>query len=187
MAGLNRIYYPQKYPSRAEVVAHGIKCIFISHQRKDKEEAKKVADYIQNAGIDIYFDEYDKDLKVHHQSGDPKGITKAICNGINNSSHMMVVVSPNTVYSTWVPFEIGYGYDKTDLSVLCLKGIPKGGLPEYVRTALIVRDIYDLNRYIKDISGGKASNLIDSISLSDFSSSYNPLLNVMDILIQDKY
>jgi len=36
---------------------------------------------------------------------------------------MLVVVSPNTIYSNWVPWEVGYGYDNTHLGVLTLKGI----------------------------------------------------------------
>ena len=33
---------------------------------------------------------------------------------------MLVIVSPTTMKSNWVPFEIGFGYDKTELSVLTL-------------------------------------------------------------------
>lgn len=119
---LNRYYYPTKYESRSKVLSLGIKCIFISHQQKDKEAAKKIADYFINAGIDVY----DTDLKYNHQISNAKAVTDSIRKGINNSSHMLVIVSPNTLSSTWVPFEIGYGYDKTDLYTLCLKGIPKG-------------------------------------------------------------
>lgn len=96
---INRYYYPIKYESRNKVISLGVKCIFISHQQKDKELAKKIADYLMNADIDVYFDEYDKDLKIHRQSNNPKGVTQAITNGINNSSHMLVLVSPNTIFS----------------------------------------------------------------------------------------
>lgn len=184
---LNRFYYPTKYSSRAEVLALGVKCVFICHQKKDKDDAKKVADYLQNAGIDVYFDEYDKDLKLHHQNGNPKAVTTAICNGINNSSHMLVIVSQNTVYSTWVPFEIGYGYDKTDLAVLCLKGIPQGSLPEYIRAVPIVRDIYDLNNRIAGITGKAIQVLLESKAISDYGTFTNPLYSVMDGLIIDQY
>lgn len=187
MAGLNRFYYPTKYQSRSQVVSLGIKCVFLSHQKRDKEEAKKIADYLQSAGIDVYFDEYDKDLRISHQSGNPKGVTKAICNGINNSSHMLVLVSQNTLYSTWVPFEIGYGYDKTELGVLCLKGIPKGALPEYIRTTPIIRDIYDLNNLISTISGKPKDLLLETKLMSDYQSTTNPLYGVMDGLITDQY
>lgn len=184
---INRFYYPTKYESRAKVLALGVKCIFISHQQKDKEAAKKIADYLLAAGIDVYFDEYDKDLKIQNQGKNPKGVTQAICNGINNSSHMLVVVSPNTLLSTWVPFEIGYGFEKTDLAVLCLKGIPKGGLPEYIRTAKIIRDIHDLNVLIANTTGRSKEILIETKMMSNYSNNLNPLASVMDSIISDQY
>lgn len=187
MAGINRFYYPTKFSSRIEAISKGVQCVFIAHQKQDKEASKKVAEYLQNAGIDVYFDEFDKDLKIHHQSGNAQEVTKAICKGINNSSHMLVVVSPNTLLSTWVPFEIGYGYDKTDLGVLCLKGINKGGLPEYARSAKIVRDIYDLNFFVRALTGRSNEFLVENKMMSDYGSSYNPLANVMDSMISDQY
>lgn len=182
---LNRYYYPTKYDSRSQAILLGVKCMFISHQQKDKESAKKIADYLMGAGIDVYFDAYDSDLKIHHQSNNAKAVTDAIRKGINNSSHMLVLVSPNTLYSTWVPFEIGYGFDKTDLYVLCLKGIQKGGLPEYIKTAKIIRDIYDLNNLTGNISGLGKESLLKSNLIEDYNSYTNPLYNIMDGLINE--
>lgn len=187
MTALNRFYYPTKYSSRAQFLTNGVKCVFISYQQKDKEQATKVAEYLQQAGLDVYFDQYDKDLRIHHQANDPKKVTAAICNGINNSSHMLVVVSPNTINSTWVPFEIGYGFDKTDLNVLCLKGIPKGALPEYIRTAPVIRDIYDLNIKVSSLVDKPQSFMEQTKLMSNHSSSLNPLYNVMDSLTSDQY
>jgi hypothetical protein len=187
MAALNRFYYPTKYNSRSQVVSLGIKCVFISHQKADKVAAKKVADYLMNAGIDVYFDEYDKELGIHHQLNNPKGVTDSIRKGINNSSHMLAIVSPYTLNSSWVPFEIGYGFDKTDLGVLCLKGIPIGKLPEYVRTAPIVRDIYDLNKLISTLSGSSENILVEARKIKTSSDYYNPLNTVMDNLLNDRY
>ena len=184
---LNRFYYPVKYKSRQECGALGIKCVFVSYQKKDKEQAKKVCEYFNNASIDVYFDEYNKELRIHHQNNDPKKGTDAICAGISNSSHMLVIVSPNTISSTWVPFEIGYGFDKTDLGILCLKGIQKGSLPEYLRTAPIIRDIYGLNNLISRISGKKNELLLETKLMSDYENASNPLYNVMDTLINDQY
>lgn len=187
MTALNRFYYPTKYQSRAQVISLGIKCVFISHQKSDKDAAKKVADYLMSSGIDVYFDEYDKELKIHYQSNNPKAVTDAIRKGINNSSHMLAIVSPNTLTSSWVPFEIGYGFDKTDLGVLCLKGIPKGKLPEYVRTAPIIRDIYDLNKLISTLTKSTENVLLEAKRIRNHSDYYNPLASVMDSLVSDQY
>lgn len=183
---LNRYYYPTKYESRSKVLSLGIKCIFISHQQKDKNEAKEIADYFINAGVDVYFDAYDTDLKNSHQISDAKAVTDSIRKGINNSSHMLVLVSPNTLYSTWVPFEIGYGYDKTDLYTLCLKGIPKGGLPEYLKAGKIIRDIWDINYFISNISNQNQEFLFESKKMFSYDKLDNPLRSVMDSLINEK-
>jgi hypothetical protein len=180
---LNRYYYPTKYESRTKVLALGIKCVFISHQQRDKDAAKKIADYLINIGIDVYFDNYDKDLKIHHQTNNAKAVTDSIRKGINNSSHMLVIVSPNTLHSTWVPFEIGYGYDKTDLNVLCLKGIPKGSLPEYLKSAEIVRDIRDFNKYVSKTSNVPENILLETKKIFSFTNQINPLNSIMDTLI----
>lgn len=187
MCALNRYYWPNKYSSRREAIQAQVKCVFISHQKADKDNAKKIADYLIAAGVDVYLDEYDKDLKTQHQSNNPKGVTDSICKGINNSSHMLVLISPNTMKSTWVPFEIGYGYDKTDLNVLCLKGIPAGGLPEYVRTVNIIRNIYDLNVYISHFTGISKDHLLKYRKLFDSANNSNPLYTVMDSSIIEKY
>lgn len=184
---VNRYYYTTKYKNRNDFLTLNVRCVFISHQQKDKTEARQVANYLQNAGIDIYFDENDTELRLHHQNNNPKKVTEAICYGINNSSHMLVLVSPNTINSSWVPFEIGYGFDKTDLGVLCLKGIPKGSLPEYIRTAPIVRDIYDLNNYIERLTGKTRAELRETKLMSDYDNSFNSLSKVMDSLISDIY
>jgi len=185
MSGTYRYYWPTKYSSRNSFLLSGVKCVFISYQQDDKGEAIKVAEYLISAGIDVYIDLYDSDLKPEMQKKDPKKVTELILKGINNSSHMLAVISPNTIVSKWVPFEIGYGYEKTDLSVLCLKGIPKGSLPEYIRTAKIIRDIYDLNLYIPSISGRSKDQMIQNNLILEESSYSNPLRNIMDSLIID--
>ena len=187
MSAINRYYSNERYDSREKFLAKGIKCVFISYQKDDSTQARKVADYLKDADIEVYFDEYDKELRIHRQSNKPQEVTKSILTGINNSSDMLVIVSLTTMKSNWVPFEIGFGYDKTTLSVLCLAGIPKGGLPEYLRTVPIIRDIYDLNNRIGTMKNKETKLLVETRILSDFNYSYNPLKNVMDSLIVDKY
>ncbi len=187
MASINRYYWPVKYESRASFLKTRVKCVFISYQRDDKAAALKVAEYLEKSGIDVYIDMHDVDLKFSLQQSNPKEITNLILKGINNSSHMLAIISPNTIQSKWVPFEIGYGYDKTDLAVLCLRGIPKGALPEYIRTSPIIRDIYDLNNYIPRMLLTDKITMIKNKFILDESSSSNPLSDIMDSIVADKY
>lgn len=182
---LNRYYYNTQITNKAEHFAKNVKCVFVSYQSKDREAAKQIADYLLGAGIDVYFDQYDGHLRISNQNNDPKKLVDSLCKGINSSSHMLVVVSNWTMESRWVPFEIGFGYEKTFLFTLCLKGIPKGALPEYLQTTNIIRDIYDLNRILPKLTN-KSFELLKSQNLISEDSS-SPLNNVMDSLIVDKY
>jgi len=153
--------------------------VFISHQKSDRDAAKKIADYLISVGIQVYFDEFDRELQQADAANDPKGVVAAIKKGINTSTHMLCVISPSTLNSKWVPFEVGYGYDRTDLKTLTLKGIKNSDLPDYIKTKPIIRDIYDINKFLEEQGKG------DILKQKAFDSrdSYHPLSNVMDSLI----
>tara|TARA_R110002051_G_scaffold58469_1_gene107684 strand:- start:1766 stop:2314 length:549 start_codon:yes stop_codon:yes gene_type:complete len=152
MAGINRALKLNESKARINLLAN-VKCVFISHHKSDMEYCKKVAAYIMKAGIDVYLDEYDYDLKHQAQTNNPAGVVRCIKKGINNSSHMLCVISPSTIYSKWVPWEIGYGYDKTTLGALTLKGISATLLPDYIKTVPVIRGTKSLNQYISNITG----------------------------------
>ena len=154
--------------------------VFISHQKKDKKEAKEIADYLKTVGIEVYFDEYDRELQIATETDNPKAVVSAIKKGINNSTHMLCLISKNTLFSKWVPFEVGYGYDKTDLATVTLKGISNSELPDYIKVAPIIRDIYDLNKFIEKY-GNKY--ILENRKFSEYKSYSHPLNNVMDSII----
>lgn len=158
----------------------GIKCVFISHQKDDSSICRKIADYLINAGVDVYFDEYDKDLRISSQTNNPKYVVNAIRKGINSSSHMLCVFSPNTLYSKWVPWEIGYGYEKTDLSALTLKGIMDNQLPEYLKIVPIIRGTRTLNDYISNIEGKIQNRMFSDGLLLENTKMNHPLNNCLD-------
>lgn len=179
MAGINRAAKNMRNFSETRK-AFSIKCIFLSHQQSDKIVCREIADYLMAANIDVYFDEDDDDLKVYRQTNNPNGVVNSIRKGINNSSHMLVVVSPNTIDSSWVPWEVGYGYDNTDLGVLTLKGIKDEHLPDYLKTTLVVRGTKSLNSYLAKISG-KAESILESVKLiKNYSMASHPLDNYLD-------
>ena len=178
MKGENRLKLTEeKIFSRKSL---NIKCVFISHQKDDAPICRKIADYLINAGIDIYFDEYDEDLKFYRQNNNPKNVVDSIKKGINKSSHMLCVFSSNTLYSKWVPWEIGYGYDKTNLSALTLKGIPDAQLPEYLKTVPIIRGTKTLNEYISKIERKDQYRMFSEGLLLKNNESSHPLDNYLD-------
>lgn len=151
--------------------------VFISHQKKDSDVAREVADYLEEAGVDIYFDQYDNTIDRFN----PESVVKAIKYGIENCTHMLVVFSSNTLGSMWVPWEIGYAYNSSvTLGVLRIKGVPKNELPEYLRVVNVISDIWDLNQLISYLTKTDKENLITEGRIRQYSDSYHPLSQYMD-------
>jgi hypothetical protein len=161
-------------------LASNVKCVFISHHKGDLEYCKMIARYIMKANIDVYLDEYDYDLKHQVQTNNPAGVVRCIKKGINNSSHMLCVISPTTIYSKWVPWEIGYGYDKTVIGALTLKGIKAEELPDYIKTVPVVRGTKSLNEYISNITGFSEGYLETKNYIRKHSTMIHSLDNVLD-------
>lgn len=152
MKGINRAHQiKSEYKRRINTTK---KCIFISHQKDDLEDCIKIAECIMKAGIDVYLDDYDPELKHYLQINNPDGVVDCIKKGIDNSTHMLCVISNSTLDSKWVPWEIGYGHGKIKLGVLTLKGIAEYELPEYIRTVPILRGIDFLIKYLAEINRG---------------------------------
>lgn len=170
-------YVNERYVNRQPIPVRTKPRVFINHQKKDSDIACVVAEYLLNAGIDIYFDQFDKSI----DRSDPHSVVRAIRRGIENSSHMLVLFSINTFGSMWVPWEIGYAYNTAvSLNVLRLKGVPKEKLPEYLKVVKMVMSIYQLNSLIADIRKiNRDQLLLENISYSE-SNVYNPLNNIMD-------
>lgn len=147
-------------------------CIFISHQKADREPAKKIADFLISKGINVYFDEYDRSI----DRSNPDKLTASIQRGIDFSNYMLILISPNTLYSKWVPWEVGYGYNKVEMSVLTLKGIKEEQLPEYLKTTKVRRNYESLRSLINEIK----PELINESQVRYFSPSH-PLYNILDL------
>lgn len=152
--------------------------VFISHQRADKTEAEKVAKYLKACKIDVYFDKYDRELQQAWSTGNPNGVVQAIKNGVASSTHMIALVSPNTLRSEWVPFEIGYGYDSLTVMALTLKGIKTADIPDYIKIVPIIRDIYDIDKFAKE--KGNRFIMESSGITKEAGYSGHPLDGIMD-------
>lgn len=158
MEGINRAltdnYVSETYDRcYSKIGDKDVPCVFISYQRDDEWYAKNVANYIVSRQIDIYFDLEDKDLKQKNQNSNPKGVTEAIKKGLNKSEYMLVIVSPNTIKSPWVPFEVGYAYDKKadNMKILRHKGIAKETMPDYMKVKELLHGTLSLNRFLDSI------------------------------------
>lgn len=153
-----------------------VKCVFISHQRKDKNIAKAIADYILKAGIDIYFDEYDASIDINN----PYSVVSSIRNGISRSSHMLCLLSHNALESKWMPWEIGFGYDKTKVLGLTVKDIARSVLPEYLQIVPILRGTKSLNDFLANVCGKTPSQMLYEERCFSASMPNHPLDNYLN-------
>ena len=74
------------------------KKVFISYNHADQVFVKKLARDLQKAGLSVWWDEWE--VKV----GD--SIIEKVSNGITTSAHLMVILSPSSVNSSWVQREV---------------------------------------------------------------------------------
>ncbi len=177
--GINRATYFNKSLIQEHLSARQT-CVFISHQQRDKPQAQTLAAYIQDAGIDVYFDENDEDLRLYREANNPKGVVNSIKTGINKSTHMLCLLSPNTLHSKWVPYEIGYGTEKTHLAVLTLKNVPENEIPDYVKVAdQLLRGTKSLNSYLASITH-TLTNLMENNNLI---KSHNTPYHILDAVL----
>ncbi|WP_308530518.1 toll/interleukin-1 receptor domain-containing protein [uncultured Paenibacillus sp.] len=156
-------------------------CIFLSYTSEDRNTVKKIGEYIQDAGFDIYLDIYDESLQRAVSQGDPIAITKNIEKGLSVSTNVFCIVSEKTVGSWWVPYEIGFGKraDKP-LATLTLKDTIT--IPSYLEITRIIRGTRSLNDYLNELS--KKSNLLFEsastfIGKNPYSMSQHPLDNYL--------
>jgi hypothetical protein len=166
--------------SAKSVAPSGKPCVFISYHRADEKEGERIAQYLLEAGVDIYFDKYDKTLDQLVEEGNANKVTKRIQDGINYSSHMLCIVSTTTVQSYWVPFEVGYGYEQRPLAILTLKGVTNAQLPHYMKTTKVIRGTKTLNEFISQILGKLENDLIAQGAIKKHNLSAHPLDSVLD-------
>lgn len=191
MSGINRALKHQELNKAFRVLesidSTLVPCVFISYQRKDEEYASEIANYITSKQIDVYFDLEDNDLKNYDQINHPKAVTDAIKKGLNKSDYMLVIVSPDTYKSLWVPFEVGYAFDikGEKMKLLRHKGIPKSTLPGYLKVKEMLNGTIALNAFLTSIRNNNRriyENLIQKGERTKTFSDHNanPLNKYLD-------
>ena len=126
-------------------------CVFLSHRSVDKSTVDKIATYIENAGVDYYLDSEDVKLQVAQSTSDAQKITSCIQKGINESTHILCIISNKTFddKSWWVPYEIGFS-DKSgkEIIIMKIKANIEYTLPQYLLVKQIIESLSDLNTFL---------------------------------------
>lgn len=150
--GKNRAYSCINESSNLSFLSSLSKCIFISHKYEDLEAAQAVADYITDYGFDVYLDDRDQSLQKAVKRNDPRKIVECIERGLNNSSHILVLVTDNTRTSWWVPYETGYAKKgKKEIASLLLKKADE--FPDYLKIEAMLHGFDDLTKYLNEMQG----------------------------------
>jgi hypothetical protein len=138
------------------------KCIFISHSSLDKPFARLVAAAIGSMGVDVYFDE--ADICIRSRPGDA-GLVGCIQTGIDNSTHLLGLITRNTKESWWVPFEIGGAMgQRKDCAHLIARDVTSA--PAYIKVSQILADQDDLANWVAKIRGEGKTALFESLKKS---------------------
>jgi DNA repair photolyase len=115
--------------------------VFISYCRADSELAEQIAKLFADAGIEYFLDLKDVDWGMN--------IKETVDQGIAECSHLLVILSPASLRSNWVPYEIGFA-SALDLMVLPFLQHPAIDVPDYLRAVRSIKDLRELKDYFSD-------------------------------------
>jgi hypothetical protein len=81
------------------------KQVFLSYRRKDKNYVKPIVDLLKSLGVKVYIDYLDDSLPDK-----PSDETVVILrNKIKKSDKFILMATPNSKESNWIPWELGLG------------------------------------------------------------------------------
>jgi len=171
--GKNRALFKNTYFEKASINSE--RCIFLSHATKDKDAVREIGEYIMKAGVDIYLDEKDSNLLAAIRlANNHDAVTACIENGLSRSTDILVIVSQDTRYSWWVPFEIGYGKkSEVEIATLLLEDVGSD-IPSYLKITKLIGDIRGLNNYLDTL---EKSTMYSEAFNYEYSSGAGKLLS----------
>ena len=181
MVGINRATAENRSLARLNE-SNGQPCIFLSHISVDKAAVIEIANYITVRGdIDVYLDINDRELQDAADSGNAEGITEFIEKGLSNSTHIMCLVSANTVRSWWVPYDLGFG-KKSGKPLATLKLKDTVSLPAYLEISEIINGTKTLNLYLSSIKRGLRKTAAVQLTESPIThtAAFHPLDKYLD-------
>lgn len=157
-------------------------CIFISHKKEDKVQARILFNYIREAGIDVYFDENDALINDPEIMNDPLKTTQAINRALERSTHMITVISNQTKESWWVPYEIGFACKKSPNFYTCIRTLYIKNFvenkPEYLKIIEKIKTTIDLDSFLRKISNTPL--LLNEVFIRTFAQQANhPLKSIL--------
>lgn len=79
--------------------------VFLSHRHKDINEVEKVVGFLETLDVDLYVDYLDHEL-LERTNEETATILR---NKISKSEKFILLATPNSIESIWIPWELGLG------------------------------------------------------------------------------
>lgn len=122
--------------------------VFISHKQEDSEVAKDIANALWRNNTLYYLDTMDPQI-----TRDGKELTEHIKSHLNDCTDILVVMSEQTRFSQWVPFEVGMAAQLELPTVTYLQAYVD--LPEFLSYWPRLRGIADISTYVSTRKGAR--------------------------------
>lgn len=116
--------------------------VFISYSRVDENLADSLVSLFDEIGIECFLDRKDIDWG--------SSITYEIHKGLTECSTVIVIISPASLKSQWVPYEIGRAVGERK-RILPLLTHPSLDLPGYLRDLNYKTDLKDVKEYFEQL------------------------------------
>lgn len=119
-----------------------VKRVFISYSNVDREIAEKIADILKNEGVEYFLGE-----KNIQWGNDIKNIINDTL--ANRITHEIVILSPASIKSQWVAYEIGFATAK-DVIILPFLTHPSVEIPLFMKGYNYKVDLNDVRNYFRN-------------------------------------
>lgn len=117
------------------------KRVFISYSHEDAKIVQDLTGLLDHIGVDYFLDVKDINWGAH--------IPAKVRGALADSSALIVVFSPASLKSQWVPYEIGYA-NALGVMILPFLTHPSLDIPLYTKELNFVSDLDDVKRYFTE-------------------------------------
>jgi FOG: Ankyrin repeat len=114
--------------------------VFISYSHVDRAVAGSIAEILKQLAIEYFLDTKDVNW------GDE--ITQKVKGGLEESSYVVIIISPASLKSQWVPFETGYALGR-GAHILPFLTHPSLEVPSYIRDLHYKGDLESVKAYFE--------------------------------------
>jgi len=133
--------------------------VFISYSHEDSNLATEISNTLGKLKVNYFLDKKDIEWGAN--------IKQHVDNNLFDSTHLIVIISPASLKSLWVPYEIGNA-NALGLTILPYLQHPSIDVPEYIRHFKNIKSIDSIKEYFSrkltnEISGSYNKQSIISI------------------------